>query len=156
MTCSRTALELENELGERLKGPVRGIAHKEEIALLSWRAPAKAKVRASLAFIRINGVVPPGLAQLICLPSAEALGLIVSSSGLGPCFTSDRDGVSSWGPGRCCILGTRPLFHARDQAGVASSGLGRRCIVGTRPVFHPRDQAGVSWLGLDRRFHRRN
>src|SRR5438105_14949857 len=65
-----------------------------------------------------DGVVPPGLARLICLPSAEALGLIVSSSGLGPCFTSDRDGVSSSGPGRCCILGTRPLFHGQDWTGV--------------------------------------
>ena len=118
MTCSRTALELENELGERLKGPVRGIAHKEEIALLSWRAPAKAKVRASLAFIRINGVVPPGLAQLICLPSAEALGLIVSSSGLGPCFTSDRDGVASSGLGRRFMARTGPAFSLSRLGGV--------------------------------------
>ena len=83
-----------------------------------------------------DGVVPPGLARLSCLPSAEALGLIVSSSGLGPCFTSDRDVVSFSGPGRCRILGSRPVFHAQNQAAVASSRPG--------PVSHPREQAGVS------------
>jgi hypothetical protein len=33
-----------------------------------------------------DGVVPPGVVRLTCLPCAEALGLIVSSSGLGRCF----------------------------------------------------------------------
>jgi len=31
----------------------------------------------------VRGVVPPGLARATCPPRAEALGLIVSSSGLG-------------------------------------------------------------------------
>jgi hypothetical protein len=84
----------------------------------------KSEMQASLAFMRTYGVVPPGLAQLTCLPSAEALGLIVSSSGLGPWFTSDRDGVSSWGPGRCCMARTGPAFSSSRLR--ACSALRRR------------------------------
>ena len=36
------------------------------------------------------GVVPPGLARATCLPNAEALGLVVSSSGLGRCVPTLR------------------------------------------------------------------
>jgi len=62
--------------------------------------------------------VAPGLAQLICLPSAEALGLNVSSSGLGPVASSS---------------GVGPVFHLR---------LGRRFRPPTGAVFHSKDQRG--------------
>jgi hypothetical protein len=100
--------------------------------------------------MRINGAVPPGLARMICLPSAEALGLIVSSSGLGPC-TWDRDRVSSSGPGRCCTAGTGPALHRRDWGRAPCLGAENREHWRFAPNASRLDRILASCLDVDQR-----